>query len=458
VSHLKERKEKQCLNCNAVIYGRFCHVCGQENLEPKEPFLHLVTHFIYDIVHFDGKFFDTLRYLILRPGFLAYEYMRGRRNSYLNPIRMYIFTSAIFFLIYFSVNKKEHAKDGDATHTVESADNHDKKGGLFSIGDSIKANFKENFEKEHVIDSLESLEDLLTDSIETTNDEVVKEQLIAQKKTVTNILKISKSIIGNTDTHQPKDSTHGGYGKTAKDTVKANRYVYKPIENPIKSGQKKPANATAKTKNAAVEKHSEVVKKETPKKDVVVEDILLGKTKEEAHDSKADTTSIGGVRIISNNKAGVKKERAKAKSKFEGFLIGLADNREELLHKLPQVMFITLPFMALMLRLLYRRLKQFYYVNHIIFIINLYIGVYLLILLEMGIDYLHDLSHFRIFALLSSIVSLGTFFYVYKSLRNFYHQGRIKTLLKCFLLYFLFFIIAVISFLAVAALPFSLSH
>lgn len=456
MSHLKERKEKQCLNCNAVIYGRFCHVCGQENLEPKEPFLHLVTHFIYDIVHFDGKFFDTLRYLILRPGFLAYEYMRGRRNSYLNPIRMYIFTSAIFFLIYFSVNKKEHAKDGDTTHTAESADNHDKKGGLFNIGDSIKANFKENFEKEHVTDSLEAIEELLSDSIDMTNDEDVKEKLIAKKKTVTNILKISRSIIGSADTHQAKDSTHGAHGKAVKDTVSTNRYVYKPIENPIKNEQKKPENTSTKTKEVAVEKHSQDLKNGTKKKDIVVEDILIEDTKNE--EEEADTTTIGGVRIISKNKDGVKKERAKAKSKFEGFLMGLADNREELLHKLPQVMFITLPFMALMLRLLYRRLKQFYYVNHVIFIINLYIGVYLLILLEMGVDYLHDLSHFKIFALLSSIISLGTFFYVYKSLRNFYHQGRIKTLLKCFLLYFLFFIIAVISFLAVAALPFSLSH
>ncbi len=456
MSHLKERKEKQCLNCNAIIYGRFCHVCGQENLEPKEPFLHLVTHFIYDIVHFDGKFFDTLRYLILRPGFLAYEYMRGRRNSYLNPIRMYIFTSAIFFLIYFSVNKKEHASGGDTNHTVESADNNDKKGGLFSIGDSIRANFKENFEKEHVIDSLETLEDVLSDSIETTNDEEVKEKLIAKKKAVTNILKISKSIIGNTDTHQPKDSTHGAHVKAVKDTVKTNRYVYKPIENPIKSGQKKPANATAKTKEAAVEKHSEVVKKDTTKKDIVVEDALLEKIKDTKNHPEADTTSFLGSKIIVKGK--VKRDREKAKGTFEGFLMGLADNREELFHKLPQVMFITLPFMALMLGLLYRKLKQFYYVNHIIFIINLYIGVYLLILIEMGIDYLQDLSHFKIFAVLSSIVSLGTFFYVYKSLRNFYHQGRVKTLLKCFLLYFLFFIIAIISFLAVAALPFSLSH
>ena len=102
MSHLKERKEKKCLNCNALIYGRFCHICGQENLIPKETFLYLVRHFIEDLTLFDGKFFATLKYLLLRPDFLSYEYMRGRRLSYLNPIRMYVFTSAIFsFLLSF---------------------------------------------------------------------------------------------------------------------------------------------------------------------------------------------------------------------------------------------------------------------------------------------------------------------------------------------------------------------
>lgn len=103
MSHLKERAEKTCLNCNELLTGRFCHVCGQENIEPKETVWHLVTHFFNDITHFDGKFFSTLGLLISRPGFLPREYMLGKRASYLNPIRMYIFTSAIFFLIFFSV-------------------------------------------------------------------------------------------------------------------------------------------------------------------------------------------------------------------------------------------------------------------------------------------------------------------------------------------------------------------
>lgn len=103
MSHLEERSEKICLNCNAQLAGPFRHICGQHNIEPKETVLHLKTHFINDITHFDGKFFSTLGLLIKRPGFLPAQYMMGKRAAYFNPVRMYIFTSAIFFLIFFSV-------------------------------------------------------------------------------------------------------------------------------------------------------------------------------------------------------------------------------------------------------------------------------------------------------------------------------------------------------------------
>lgn len=109
--------------------GRYCHICGQENIEPKETVWHLVSHFFNDITHFDGKFFSTLKYLITKPGFLSGEYMKGRRNSYLNPIRMYVFTSALFFLIFFSFYKlKEVAQkstntiNGKTTEQIEKMD------------------------------------------------------------------------------------------------------------------------------------------------------------------------------------------------------------------------------------------------------------------------------------------------------------------------------------------------
>jgi hypothetical protein len=108
------RHDHTCLNCGATVEERFCTRCGQENLEPKESVGHIIGHFFADITHFDSKLFVTIKDLLLRPGFLTREYVAGRRMSYLNPIRMYIFISAMFFLALFA-GKKEHEpeKGGD---------------------------------------------------------------------------------------------------------------------------------------------------------------------------------------------------------------------------------------------------------------------------------------------------------------------------------------------------------
>src|SRR4030095_10871822 len=117
-----------CLNCGTAVMGRYCHVCGQENIEPKESFWHLVTHFFNDVTHFDGKFFITLKDLLLKPGFLTKEYMIGKRASYLNPVRMYVFTSAIFFLLFFSFFRSKEPTKISATvngKTLEQIDKMD---------------------------------------------------------------------------------------------------------------------------------------------------------------------------------------------------------------------------------------------------------------------------------------------------------------------------------------------
>jgi hypothetical protein len=107
------------LNCGATVEERFCTRCGQENLEPKESVGHLIRHFFEDITHFDGKFFVTVKDLIIRPGFLTREYVAGRRMSYLNPIRMYIFISAVFFVVLFAGKKEEAAAhEEDSRHSV----------------------------------------------------------------------------------------------------------------------------------------------------------------------------------------------------------------------------------------------------------------------------------------------------------------------------------------------------
>jgi Protein of unknown function (DUF3667) len=99
--HLRE--EKICLNCGSEVKDRYCPHCGQENIDPKENFGHLVNHFFSDLTHYDSNFFITIKDLLLRPGFLTKQYLAGKRMRYLNPIRMYIFISFVFFLTYFAI-------------------------------------------------------------------------------------------------------------------------------------------------------------------------------------------------------------------------------------------------------------------------------------------------------------------------------------------------------------------
>jgi hypothetical protein len=106
MAHHKHRTSSDCLNCGTIVAGKFCQQCGQENIEVKESFLQIIYHFIEDITHFDGKLIKTLKYLITKPGFLTKEYVTGKRASYIHPIRMYLFISAIFFLFIFSGEQK----------------------------------------------------------------------------------------------------------------------------------------------------------------------------------------------------------------------------------------------------------------------------------------------------------------------------------------------------------------
>lgn len=99
-SHL--RKEKNCLNCGHQVPENYCPYCGQLNREPILTLHDLVHDFIHMFTHFDGKFFQTIRVLFSKPGFLTRAYLDGKRIQFLPPVQLYVFTSALFFFIFYS--------------------------------------------------------------------------------------------------------------------------------------------------------------------------------------------------------------------------------------------------------------------------------------------------------------------------------------------------------------------
>ncbi len=116
-----------------------------------------------------------------------------------------------------------------------------------------------------------------------------------------------------------------------------------------------------------------------------------------------------------------------------------------LVHTFPQILFISLPIFALILKLLYWRKKAYYYGSHAIFSIQFYIFIFIDLMLIMAIDKMEDFIHSDILDYLKALVILFIFYYEYKSMRAFYEQGRGKTILKFILLnLFHLFVLAVL--------------
>lgn len=63
----------------------------------------MVVHFVGHYFHYDSKFLQTLKTLILNPGRLTLAYWNRQRARYIPPISLYIFISAIYFLLRFTV-------------------------------------------------------------------------------------------------------------------------------------------------------------------------------------------------------------------------------------------------------------------------------------------------------------------------------------------------------------------
>lgn len=348
MSHSPLRKETDCLNCGATVQGRFCHVCGQENLEPKESFWHLVSHFFNDITHFDGKFFITLKDLLFKPGFLSKEYVLGKRASYLNPIRMYVFTSAIFFLIFFSFN-----------HTNEV----------------------------------------------------------------------------------PTTTTINGKTLAAIDTMSAASFAIFTAN--INKGDKKPALPMSREE---FKRYSDSV--------IRISGLSFTGMHYKSIEEYDSLLSLG-IRKDNWFQRQLVRKQIELNKKYNNNPSQISEAfTATLLHSLPQMLFLSLPLLALILKLIYARRKQFYYVSHGIFSIHLYVFLFIGLLFLFGISEMNDRLHWGVLDFISTLLIIGLFVYEYLALKNFYQQKWFKTFLKFLLLNILLFVVVILLFAIFTLLSF----
>jgi hypothetical protein len=84
-----------CQNCGAALAGPFCHACGQKRTHLHKPVWELIEDFLETILHFDGRIWQTLRALFLRPGQMTLDWIEGRQMRHVPPIRLFIFTTLL---------------------------------------------------------------------------------------------------------------------------------------------------------------------------------------------------------------------------------------------------------------------------------------------------------------------------------------------------------------------------
>ena len=100
------QEEHDCLNCHDHYTGSFCPRCGQPATTSRFSWKVAVASFIDAYGLGERGMFRTMGNLLLRPGYLILDYLRGMRASYFAPFKMYFLLFAVSLLVTHGLNIK----------------------------------------------------------------------------------------------------------------------------------------------------------------------------------------------------------------------------------------------------------------------------------------------------------------------------------------------------------------
>ncbi len=98
------QEEHECLNCHDHYTGRYCPRCGQPATTTRFSWKVAVASFVDAYGLGERGMFRTMGNLILRPGYLILDYLRGMRASYFAPFKMYFLLFAVSLLVTHGLN------------------------------------------------------------------------------------------------------------------------------------------------------------------------------------------------------------------------------------------------------------------------------------------------------------------------------------------------------------------
>jgi hypothetical protein len=101
-----------------------------------------------EVLDVDSRLVQSIKFLFIKPGFLTREYVRGRRVSYLPPLRIYLVASVLFFL---SMSLKTMIPELQSNRILQELSDFGEEDSSGSVMEAVTDGFAAGLEKEGLV-------------------------------------------------------------------------------------------------------------------------------------------------------------------------------------------------------------------------------------------------------------------------------------------------------------------
>jgi len=447
----KNKRGIECLNCKQPISDNdnFCSNCGQVNDELPLSIKQFVSEFFSGFFSFDTRFFKTFIPLIFKPGKVSKDYIKGKRRRYVNPFQLYLHVTILFFLVvglFTALDKYNIIEDtidniskNTTITSIDSLNNNNELTAVFN--DSITTLIKDSIHTE-----IKSTDNTITEKIRTRIDSIFN---------ITNFLSMMKN---SEFSDKERDSIYLKYNNENIAFISQNLLI-SDVKN-LKELQNFP-KYQEEIRNYTIEKlesNGVTYKPQDSKKafssnfeKTVFKKISDFMDYDKKHKNAKAIEALDSLNYEKTRWNVYYYKKAQDINKLRNDEGQIKNYLEKVFSKISIALFFLLPVFTLFLALIYFRHKR-NYTEHLVFVFNIQTVFFLLLLFSFILNRLVNTD----IEFIISMFVLIFLFYLYKSLRNFYKQGRLKTIIKFILLNFAYFFLATIGTIIISFITFAL--
>ena len=166
-----------CKNCEQPFDAdfQFCPHCGQKSNDELTIGV-LFYNTISNYFSFDARFFKSFFPLLFKPGYLAKEFINGKRLMYLHPAQMYLFISVVFFFIFsFTASEQSDSLNRGLKEALDTE--------KISLIDPLLQRTKDSLDRIEIREALENTK-LLSGMSQQEIDSIVSLDVLPKKNNI----------------------------------------------------------------------------------------------------------------------------------------------------------------------------------------------------------------------------------------------------------------------------------